>query len=106
MVAMIPEKKLGLVMLTNVSGSSLAAEIMPIVWENILGKPANASVDTTNNEAGKYRLEEAGVDVEIASKDGKLTASVPGQPVYTLENVSGRRYKLNGAPDGFFYHVS
>ena len=39
MVAMIPEKKLGFVMLTNVSGSPLAGEMMPVVWKNILGDP-------------------------------------------------------------------
>src|SRR5690606_16912533 len=35
LVAMIPEEKLGFVMLTNVSGSPLGSELMPIVWENI-----------------------------------------------------------------------
>jgi outer membrane lipoprotein-sorting protein len=40
--------------------------------------------------------------VEIALKDGKLTMTVPNQPVYALENVGGRRYKLANAPAGFF----
>ena len=39
LVALIPEKKLGFVMLTNVSASPLGNELMPIVWENILSKP-------------------------------------------------------------------
>ena len=107
LVAMIPEKKLGFVMLTNVSGSPLGSELMPIVWENILGKPATPTVTASTPtgpeaEAGKYRLEEAGVDIEVKWADGKLIASVPGQPSYPLENVSGRKYKLTGAPDGFF----
>ncbi|MFN0139938.1 MAG: serine hydrolase [Pyrinomonadaceae bacterium] len=107
LVAMIPEKKLGFVMLTNVTASSLGNDIMPIVWENILGKPETAKTNssvavTAEKEAGKYRFEAAGIDVEIKFADGKLSAHVPGQPVYTLENVGGRRYKLNGAPDGFF----
>ncbi len=106
MVAMIPEKKLGFVMLTNVSASSLGNDLMPIVWQNILGepeKPANvAASGEAEKEAGKYRLEEAGVDFEIVLKDGKLVANVPGQPAYLLENVGGRKYKLVGAPDGFF----
>ena len=106
LVAMIPEKKLGFVMLTNVSGSSLGGELMPIIWENILGKPdgpndANAVV-TPDKEAGKYKFEAAGFDMDIKWGEGKLTAHVPNQPIYTLENVSGRRYKLVGAPDGFF----
>ncbi len=77
LVAMIPEKKIGFVMLTNVSGSSLGGELMPIVWENILGKPESAKTGTASasgpeKEAGKYRLEEAGVDIDVKWKDGKL----------------------------------
>lgn len=105
MVAMIPEKKLGFVMLTNVSGSSLGNELMPIIWENILGNPnaANemASADA-QKEVGKYRLQAAGFDIEVKIQDGKLVAVVPGQPTYILERVGDRKYKLNGAPDGFF----
>lgn len=107
LVAMIPEKKLGFVMLTNVTASSMGNDIMPVVWENILGKTETASTDpnvavSAEKEAGKYRFEAAGIDVEIKFADGKLSAHVPGQPVYQLENVGERRYKLNGAPDGFF----
>lgn len=107
MVAMIPEKKFGFVMLTNVSGSSLGSELMPIVWENILGKPDAPKADLTadvapEKEAGKYRFEAAGFDIDIIFGEGKLVANVPNQPQYVLEKVSGRRYKLNGAPEGFF----
>lgn len=107
LVAMVPEKKLGFVMLTNVSASPLGSELMPLVWENILGKPEAPKTDATatitpEQEAGTYRLEAAGVDMEIKWVDGKLTASVPGQPTYTLDNISGRRYKITGAPEGFF----
>ncbi len=105
LVAMIPEKKLGFVMLTNVSGSSLGSELMPIVWENILGKPETpvaGAVSGPESEVGKYRLEEANVDLDVKWTDGKLTAFVPGQPTYVLEKVSDRRYKLMGAPEGFF----
>jgi len=106
LVAMIPEKNLGFVMLTNVSGSSLGGELMPIVWENILGKPEPKTVAGADvapeKEAGKYRFEAAAMDFDVQWKDAKLVAVVPGQPVYTLEKVSSRRYKLAGAPDGFF----
>jgi CubicO group peptidase (beta-lactamase class C family) len=107
LVAMIPEKKLGFVILTNVSNSPLGNELMPIVWASILGKPGttdgtSAAAVGPEAEAGKYRLNEAGMDIEIKWSDGKLMAFVPGQPTYTLENTSGRRYRLIGAPDGFF----
>lgn len=109
LVAAIPEKKLGFVMLTNVSGSSLGSELMPIVWENILGKkdaatvsPAPSAMSDLEKEAGKYRFESAGFDIDVQMQNGKLVAVVPNQPLYTLENVGARRYKLSGAPDGFF----
>jgi CubicO group peptidase (beta-lactamase class C family) len=106
-VAMIPEKKLGFVLLTNVSGSPLANELMLSVWENILGKPAAPKSNDTasvaaEKEIGKYRFEAAGLDIEIKMDNGKLVAVVPGQPTYVLENVGERKYKLSGAPEGFF----
>ncbi len=106
LVAMIPEKKLGFVMLTNVTGSPLGGELMPVVWENILGKP-NATTGGTaivapEKEVGKYKFEAAGFDIEVKMENGKLVAVVPGQPTYVLENVGGRKYKLTNAPEGFF----
>lgn len=106
MVATIPEENLGFVMLTNVSASSLGSELLDIVFSNILTKPATSETAGANvapeKEAGKYNFPAAGFDLEIKWADGKLTTTVPGQPTYTLENVSGRKYKLGGAPDGFF----
>lgn len=105
LVAMIPEKKLGFVMLTNVSASSLGGELMPIVWENILGNPNKTnkvSADALKKEVGKYRIEGANLDIDVVLKDGKLFAIVPGQPQYELQNVGERKYQLGGAPDGFF----
>ncbi|MCA1624492.1 MAG: serine hydrolase [Acidobacteria bacterium] len=107
MVAMIPEKKLGFVMLTNVSRSPLTDEMRGIVWNTFFGKPQTsntiaAATGKPENEIGKYHFEAAGMDVEIVFKDGKLVALVPGQPNYVLENVGARKYKLTGAPDGFF----
>lgn len=105
LVAMIPEKKLGFVMLTNVSGSPLGSELMPIVWNGILGEKKSETLTETvspEKEVGKYNFVEAGFDLEVKMQDGKLVAVVPNQPTYILENVGGRKYKLNGAPDGFF----
>ena len=105
MVAMIPEKKLGFVMLTNVTASPLGNELMPLIWSNILGDPNKSQTVAANDlekEVGKYNFAQAGFDAEVKMQDGKLVAIVPGQPVYVLENVGGRKYKLNGAPDGFF----
>lgn len=107
MVAMMPDEKIGFVMLTNVSASPLGNEMMQIVFSGLLedSKPTPTVPTVTtesSNETGKYKFTEAGFDIEIKMIDGKLTAIVPGQPNYALENVGGRKYKLLGAPDGFF----
>lgn len=107
MVALIPEENLGFVLLTNVSASSLGSELMPIVWENMLGelKPetADGAVPKDAEKAvGKYKFAAAGFDIEVKIEDGNLVAVVPGQPTYILEKIEGRRYKLSNAPEGFF----
>ena len=106
LVAMIPEKKLGFVMLTNVSASSLGGELMPIVWKNILGDASpedsgKLSQKTMQFMAGKYRLEAAKVDMEVKIEGEDLVLNVPGQPAYKLERTAPRQFKLAGAPDGF-----
>ncbi len=111
-VALMPDLKLGFVLLTNVSASSLGGAMMDSVWENLVGgkkaveepKPQAAapSIDP-KEEAGTYRLAEANMDFTIAFENGKLVLHVPNQPAYSLEFVSGRRYKLGSpAPAGFF----
>ena len=106
MVAMIPEKKLGFVLLTNVSDSPIGNELMPLVWKNILGNPNAVANSETNSaapekEVGKYRFEAAGFDIEIKMDNGNLTAIAPGQPTYTLEKINGRKYKFKEI-EGFF----
>jgi CubicO group peptidase (beta-lactamase class C family) len=106
LVALMPDQKLGLVVLTNVSGSALPQRIRDAIFDNVVGKPQSpvagaGGAATPQNEAGKYSI--AGAVIEITFKDGKLRANVPGQPEYELINVEGRRYKLSPpAPDGFF----
>lgn len=105
MVAMIPEKKLGFVMLTNVSASSLGGELMPIVWSNLLPEsvPENVKlpVATMQRMVGKYHLAEANIDIEVKIVGEDMVMLVPGQPQYTLRRFAPRQFKPEGAPDGF-----
>ncbi len=98
LVAMIPEKKLGFVMLTNVSGSSLGNELMPIVWQGLLGEAeaVKLPVKTMEKMAGKYRLEIAKMDIEIKIDNDNLVMITPGQPVYKLERTGPRQFKMAG----------
>jgi len=102
MVAMIPEKHIGFVMLTNVSGSSLGNDLMPIVWSNLLGNPAENTklpLKTMQLLAGKYGTAERSVEIKIEGED--LFIVVPGQPPYKLTRTSPRTFKAEGLPDGF-----
>jgi CubicO group peptidase (beta-lactamase class C family) len=109
-VALMPDQRLGFVMLTNVSASTLPSAAMEAVWSNLVGDPdapkpeataSNTAAVKIEDEAGSYLLAEANMTMEFAVKDGRLTMSVPGQPTYTLEPAGGRRYKLSGV-EGFF----
>ena len=109
-VALMPDQKLGFVLLTNVTASPLGAFAMNTIWKNLVGEPTNnvaggpaAPASDPKAEVGKYLLAAAGVNFEVTLKDDKLTLSVPGQPAYPLKNLGGRRYQLaEPAPPGFF----
>jgi hypothetical protein len=82
---------------------------MNTIWKNIVGDPKASETKSTEAaadpkaEVGNYWFEAAKVSFVVAMKDDKLTLTVPGQPVFTLQNIGGRRYKLGApAPDGFF----
>ncbi len=106
-VALMPDQKLGFVLLTNVTASSIGAIAMSTIWKELVGVPptetkAAAPASDPKKEVGKYLLQ-AGVSFEVSLKDDKLVLTVPGQPPYPLENLGGRRYKLGDpAPAGFF----
>lgn len=108
-VALMPDQKLGFVLLTNVTASTLGAFSMNTIWKNLVEVPTASEAKSSEPagdpkaEVGSYRLAAANVNFEVALKDEKLTLTVPGQPTYTLQNVGGRRYKFaEPAPPGFF----
>ncbi|HEX8707233.1 MAG TPA: serine hydrolase [Pyrinomonadaceae bacterium] len=113
-VGLMPDQRLGFVLLTNVSASPITPVAMETIWSNLVQRErmnvapnanvaANASAGDLSREVGRYLLAEANVTFEVELKDGKLTLSVPGQPLYVLENMGGRRYRLGPpAPAGFF----
>ncbi len=68
--------------------------------------PAIAAINLSESElkrfVGTYVLEGVGLEIIIELVGGSLKATVPAQPVYTLVPISADRFKLEGAPDGFF----
>lgn len=120
LVAMIPEKKLGFVMLTNVTGSPLGTELMPIVWENILGKPAgtegNGKPDAGTPSAtadaaaarelmGRYLTPDGNGSVEVKDVDGKTSFVIGGQQPYALEPNGKDTYRMLPLPDTYMLSV-
>jgi CubicO group peptidase (beta-lactamase class C family) len=114
-VALMPDQRLGFALLTNISSSPLPQIVTNLIWENLVGspkKPAEESADKAAPsvpavdpaaEVGTYHLEAVKLDAVVALKDGKLMVRIAGQPDVTLENVGGRRYKVNPpAPPGLF----
>jgi CubicO group peptidase (beta-lactamase class C family) len=51
---------------------------------------------------GKYALASPPFEISIELIGSGLKANVPGQPVYSLSPVAANRFRLDGAPDGFF----
>ena len=112
MVAMVPEEKLGFVLLTNVSASSLGADMMPVVWENILGdaaadviKPVVAESKVAVPEGGaakelvgEYVLTQANVTVEVKESNGAVTFNIPGQQPYTLKATGKDTFSMDPLP--------
>jgi CubicO group peptidase (beta-lactamase class C family) len=108
-VAFMPDQKLGFVLLTNVTASSLGAFAMNTIWKEIVGEPKtdeatnSAPAHDPKMEVGTYKMDGAPVSLKVSFTDNKLMLSVPGQPSFQLHNIGGRRYKLGDpAPAGYF----
>jgi CubicO group peptidase (beta-lactamase class C family) len=50
---------------------------------------------------GKYTIQGTPIDISVEIVGGKLKATVPGQPTYTLTPVAPTRFQIEGAPAGF-----
>src|SRR5215213_8863105 len=76
-VALMPDQKLGFVLLTNVTASSLGATAMSTIWKNLVGEPVTTEAKATEpaadpkKEIGKYLLP-AGPGFDVTWKDDKL----------------------------------
>ncbi len=109
LVGVMPDQKLGFVLLTNVSSSPIGVTARDAIFNNLVGKPepvaatspAAASSADAAYEAGGYSA--GGLLIEVVMKDGKLIAKVAGQPEYPLVSIGDRKYRLDDpAPEGFF----
>ncbi len=97
-VAFMPDQDLGLVLLTNVSGSPLGNIAMDSVWSNLVGAPADTEkivkLENPDQEVGTYRLEIAKLDFAITHEGDHLYVKPTGQPKMELLPLGNRRYKV------------
>ena len=52
--------------------------------------------------AGKYEAKVPPIEISLEIVGGLLKAVLPGQPVYTLTPISPTRFRIEGAPAGYF----
>ncbi len=89
-VALLPESKLGFVLLTNVTATPLQSASMQLVWNAMLGDIAKEDAAASDHTPylGTY-LANFGIlkdaKLTVLEKDGKLAVDVPGQMAYTLK---------------------
>jgi len=93
-VALIPEENLGFALMTNLTATGLQQESIGIVWEELLGAPAEeVALDETGGEdlsiyIGDYTANFGSfkdATFAVTDKDGVLYVNVPGQTDYELK---------------------
>ncbi len=102
-VALMPDQKLGFVLLTNLNDTPLQSLSLDIVWDDLLGTPAAVPADIASvpalppsdpaREVGVYALLPK-MDLNVTLSNGKLMAQPTGQANLPLKNVGGRRYTV------------
>jgi len=124
MVAMLPKKSLGYVMLTNMSGTPLSATVDDAVFSLAFSKKAGQKIleqadpgDPDRDdvgaelpfeeEVGTYEIKpdpDHVLHAAVVVEEGKLILTVPAQPRYELSRVKGRKYKFvpPEAPRAFY----
>ncbi|MEW6746228.1 MAG: serine hydrolase [Planctomycetota bacterium] len=90
-VAMMPDEKIGCVVLANVTFTALVARIPDLVFDTLLHtwKDEDALVPLSAEELepylGRFRHEKGRVDFTVLEQDGHLALDIPGQAVFTMK---------------------
>ena len=118
-VALMPDQKLGFVLLTNVTASPLGNFAMETIWSNIVGStdtaaaagtPADAATavapraptgTVTEDLIGQYTGPGGAGRCDVEKVDGKISLVVAGQPPYALQPISKDVFSLANLPPAF-----
>ena len=102
-VALMPDQKLGFVLLTNLNDTPLQSGSLDIVWDDLLGTLAASSdvaaapvlpAGDPAREVGVYALTPK-MDFTVTLNNGRLMAQPTGQASLRLKNLGGRRYAVD-----------
>lgn len=122
-VMMLPEEKIGLVLLTNVTASPLTSEIRDIVFANLLDHPStnaaaqpaapantnSTSLNTPKNSdsaiatlkeiVGNYETETKGTPIDIVTAGDAAAFVMQGQPPRLLFEKEKDIFAIEGLPE-------
>ena len=104
-VGLMPEEKLGFVLLTNASMTGLQSGVLNMVWEALLTdaytQDPNPSGEDLSVFVGEYVPQIPGFDqnMKVMTKAGKLAVDVPGQTVYSLKAPDDDDFRYFEATD-------
>jgi CubicO group peptidase (beta-lactamase class C family) len=89
-VTLLPDERIGYVLLTNVTATPLQTMSIKVVFDALLGEWSDepqTPLDPTSVQEylGKYRFDLMKADCTVLIKDGKLAVDVPGQMVFTMQ---------------------
>jgi CubicO group peptidase (beta-lactamase class C family) len=116
-VALMPDQKLGFVLLTNVTASTLGSFAMSTIWKTLVGTPTIPAVKASEKEIagsavslndliGSYGKESPAQVIEIGLKDGMVSLIVAGQPPYALIEKEKNKLRSPGLPETYWIDVN
>ncbi len=103
---LVPERRLGFVLLTNIGSSELPKIVEDAVWRNLVTRTAETAAAASasrkpQDEAGRYVT--FGFYLDVVFRDGRLHAVLSDQPEFPMAELGPRRYRFEPpAPEGFF----
>src|ERR1043165_668004 len=108
-VEFMPEHQLGYVLLANVDDDDLEKYARKIIWTNLVGLPATTeqskASESFNDLIGRFEDHADKVSAVVEMQDGKLTLSITGQPLMTLEQKQKDQFKIQGAPETYGVNI-
>jgi CubicO group peptidase (beta-lactamase class C family) len=108
LIAAIPERNIGFVLLTNASYSRMGNDaVMTAIWTRLLEPSLPADAPGQNAPPARDSIEETGHyvvpgggDFVVVADGERLMLKVPGRPDYPLVRVGAHQYRLGGSEAG------